>query len=63
LREERKLESEIISGLALAAALFGFGLMAAALAAGGSLPMIALGLILAALGMDLFSHATPRDGE
>jgi hypothetical protein len=41
--------------------LFGFGLMAAALAAGGSLPMIALGLILVALSMDLFGHARPRN--
>jgi CxxC motif-containing protein (DUF1111 family) len=43
--------------------LAGFGTMAAALAAGGSLPMIALGLILAALSMDLFRHAKPRDEE
>jgi hypothetical protein len=57
------LEAEIIRGLALAAVLFGFGAMAAALAAGGSLPMIALGLILAALSMDLFRVAQSRDEE
>jgi hypothetical protein len=41
--------------------LFGFGTMAAALAAGGNLPMIALGLILAGLSMDLFCIAKSRD--
>jgi hypothetical protein len=40
--------------LAIAALLFGFGMLAVALAAGGSLPMIALGLIFAALSMNLF---------
>lgn len=59
--EERKLETEVIAGLALAAVLFGFGTMAAALAAGGNLPMIALGLILAGLSMDLFCIAKSRD--
>jgi hypothetical protein len=52
---------EVIRGLALAALLFGFGTMAAALAAGGNAPMIALGLILAAVSMDLFSVAVARD--
>ena len=47
--------------MALAAILFGFGTMAAALAVGGSVPMIALGLILAALSMDLFRVAKARD--
>jgi predicted tellurium resistance membrane protein TerC len=47
--------------LALAALLFALGSMAAALAAGGSVPMIALGLILAAVSMHLFLLATPPD--
>jgi hypothetical protein len=49
--------------LAIAALLLGFGLMAAALAAGGNAPMIALGLILAAVSMHLFRLATPPDEE
>lgn len=59
--KERNLETEIIQGLALAATLFGFGMLAAAMAAGGSLPLIALGLIVAALSMDLFRVAKSRD--
>ena len=59
--EEMKLEPEIIQGLALAAILFGSGMLAAALAVGGSVPMIALGLILAALSMELFGLAKARD--
>jgi hypothetical protein len=57
------LETEVIRGLALAVVLFGFGTMAAALAAGGNVPMVALGLILAALSMDLFALAKSRDEE
>jgi hypothetical protein len=49
--------------LAIAALLFGFGMLAVALAAGGILPMIALGLILAALSMNLFYLANTRDAE
>jgi hypothetical protein len=49
--------------LALAAILIGFGTLAAALAAGGSVPMIALGLILAALSMELFRLAKSRDDK
>jgi hypothetical protein len=59
--EERNLETEVTRGLALAALLFGLGSIAAALAAGGNVPMIALGLILAAFAMDLFLMATPPD--
>ena len=58
--KERNLETEIIQGLALAATLFGVGMLAAAMAAGGSLPLIALGLIVAALSMDLFRVAKSR---
>ena len=58
--KERNLETEIIQGLALAAILFGFGMLAAALAVGGSVPMIGLGLIVAALSMDLFRVAKAR---
>ena len=47
--------------MALAAILFGFGILAAALAVGGSVPLIALGLIVAALSMDLFRVAKARD--
>jgi len=43
--------------------LSGFGTLAAALAAGVSVPMIALGLILTALSMDLFRIAKSRDEE
>jgi hypothetical protein len=57
------LETEIIQGLALAATLFGLGMLAAAMAAGGSVPLIALGLIVAALSMDLFRAAKARDEE
>jgi len=60
-REEPELETEVIAGLALAAVLFGFGTMAAALAVGGNLPMIALGLILAGISMDLFCVAKSRN--
>jgi len=55
------LETEVVRGLALAALLFGFGTLAAALAAGGSVAMIAFGLILTALSMDLFRLTSPRD--
>jgi len=61
--EERKLETEVIAGLALATVVFGFGTMAAALAAGGNVAMIALGLILAGISMDLFCIAKSRDRE
>ena len=47
--------------MALAAILFGFGMLAAALAVGGNVPMIGLGLIVAALSMDLFRVAKTRD--
>ena len=47
--------------MALAAILLGFGILAAAFAVGGSVPMIALGLILAAVSMDLFRVAKARD--
>ena len=57
------METEIIQGLALAATLFGVGMLAAAMAAGGSVPLIALGLIVAALSMDLFRVAKARDEE
>lgn len=57
------MEAEVVRGLALAAILSGFGTLAAALAAGGSVPMIALGLVLAALSMDLFRIANSRDQE
>jgi hypothetical protein len=43
--------------------LFGFGTMAAALAVGGNLPMIAIGLILAGVSMDLFCVAKSRGEE
>jgi hypothetical protein len=43
--------------------LSAFGSLATALAAGGSVPMIALGLVLAALSMDLFRIANSRDQE
>jgi len=43
--------------------VFGFGTMAAALAAGGNVAMIALGLILAGLSMDLFCIARSRGGK
>ncbi|MGO9262177.1 MAG: hypothetical protein ACLQU1_38625 [Bryobacteraceae bacterium] len=49
--------------MALAAILCGFGVLSAALAAGGSIPMIVLGLILAALSMDLFRLAKARGEE
>jgi uncharacterized membrane protein YdcZ (DUF606 family) len=49
--------------LALAIVVFGFGTVAAALAAGGNVPMIALGLILTALSMDLFRIAGSRDAD
>jgi hypothetical protein len=55
------METEIIQGLALAAILFGFGMLAAALAVGGNVPLIGLGLIVAALSMDLFRVAKARD--
>jgi len=55
------LETEVVRGFAIAAILLGFGTLVAALAAGGSLPMIALGLILAALSMDLFGLTDPRE--
>ena len=55
------METEIIQGLALAATVFGVGMLAAAMAAGGSVPLIALGLIVAALSMDLFRVAKSRD--
>ena len=58
--KERKLEPEIIAGLALAATLFGFITLAAALAAGGNVPMIGLGLVVTALSMDLFRIANAR---
>jgi hypothetical protein len=54
------VETEVIAGLALAAILFGFGTMAAGLAVGGNLPMIALGLILAGISMNLFCVAKER---
>ena len=57
------METEVIQGLALAAILFGFGMLAAALAAGGNVPLIGLGLIVAALSMDLFRVAKARDEE
>jgi len=60
---EANLETEVIQGLALAAVLFGFGTLAAALAAGGNVPMIALGLILTALSMDLFRMAGSGDED
>jgi uncharacterized membrane protein YdcZ (DUF606 family) len=60
---EVNLETEVIRGFALAAVLFGFGTLAAALAAGGNVPMIALGLILAALSMDLFRIAGSREED
>jgi len=60
---ERNLETEVVRGLALAAVLLGFGTLVAALAAGGSVPMIALGLILTALSMDLFRLTKPQDKE
>lgn len=59
--EERKLESEVIAGLALATIVFGFGTMAAALAAGGNVAMIGLGLVLAGLSMDLFCIARDKN--
>ncbi len=62
-REEPELETEVIAGLALAAVLFGFGTMAAALAVGGNLPMIALGLILAGISMNLFCVVKERGEE
>jgi small-conductance mechanosensitive channel len=49
--------------LALAAVLFGFGTMAAALAVGGNVAMIALGLVLSGLSMDLFCIAKSQDRE
>ena len=49
--------------MALAAILFGFGMLAAALAVGGNVPLIGLGLIVAALSMDLFRVAKARDEE
>jgi hypothetical protein len=55
------METEIIQGLALAAILFGFGMLAAALAVGGNVPLIGLGLIVAALSMDLFRVAKARE--
>ena len=55
------METEIIQGLALAATLFGIGMLAAALVVGGSVPLIALGLIVAAMSMDLFRVAKERD--
>ena len=57
------METEVIRGLALAAVLTGFGLFAASLAAGGSLPLITLGLILSALSMDLFRISQSRDKD
>ena len=57
------METEVIAGLALAAIVFGFGTMAAALAVGGNLPMIALGLILAGISMNLFCVAKERGEE
>ena len=57
------METEIIRGLAIATLVFGFGMLAVALAAGGILPMIALGLIFAALSMNLFYLANARDAE
>ncbi len=51
------MEPEVTRGFALAALVYGFGTIAAGLAAGGVLPMIALGLILSGLSMDLFRHA------
>jgi hypothetical protein len=61
--EELNLETEIIQGLALAALLFGTGMLVAGLAVGGSVPMIALGLILAALSMELFGLAKARGAK
>jgi mannose/fructose/N-acetylgalactosamine-specific phosphotransferase system component IIC len=55
------LETEVIAGLALAVVVFGFGTMAAGLAVGGNLPMIALGLIFAGISMDLFCVAKSRN--
>lgn len=47
------METEVIRGLGLAALFFGAVAVTAALAAGGNVPVIALGLILAALAMEL----------
>jgi hypothetical protein len=63
-RKSRKImEPEVIQGLALAATFFGATSLAGALISGGSVPMIALGLTLMGLSMDLFIHAKPRDEE
>jgi hypothetical protein len=53
------MELEVKRGLALAMTVYGFGCIAAAFAAGGNVPMIGLGLILAGLSMDLFRLAQP----
>jgi hypothetical protein len=63
-RESRKImEPEVINGLALAVTFFGASSLAAAFITGGSVPMIALGLTLVALSMDLFILAKPRDED
>ena len=53
------MEMEVKRGLALATTVYGFGCMAAAFAAGGNVPMIGLGLVLAGLSMDLFRISQP----
>ena len=57
------MEPEVVNGIALAVALFGIASVAAAVMAGGNVAMIALGLILAGLSMDLFNRAQPPDEQ
>jgi hypothetical protein len=46
--------------LAIVAILFAFGMLSCAIALGGDLPMIFLGLVLAAAAMALFQQADPE---
>lgn len=61
--KERHLDPVIARGLALAALVVGFGIMAGALATGGNVIVIAVGLFVAGFSMDLFRICEPRDGE
>jgi EamA domain-containing membrane protein RarD len=55
------METEVIRGFGLAAILLGFATVGAALLAGGNVPLIALGLGLTGLSMDLLRVANARD--
>ena len=55
------LDPVIVRGVALAVLLGAAGIVSAALIQGGNVPMLAMGLIVAAFAMDLFRLVEPRD--